>query len=205
MIPEIIGAILQILVFTLIPFSVYVIRNKKTKGFFNYLGLKKSTKKANSLAVLACLIFAVPLIILALTSPDFKEIMFDPNSITGKFRLMGFGINALSLLLIIALFKTSFAEEVLFRGFIAKRLISVLGFQKGNVLQAIIFGIIHAVLFAFITSNIIFLIVIFVIPTVGAYVSAYLNEKIAKGSIIPGWISHGLANILAYSIVGFVI
>jgi uncharacterized membrane protein (DUF485 family) len=82
---------------------------------------------------------------------------------------------------------------------------SVLGYQKGNVLQAAIFGIIHTVLFAFITTNIIFLIVIFVIPSIGAYVSAYLNEKIAHGSIIPGWISHGLANILAYSIVGFVI
>ena len=205
MINEIIGAILQILVLALIPFLVYVIRKKKTKGFFNYLGLKKSTKKANLLAVLACLIFATPLLILTLTSPVFKEIMFDPTSITGKFRMMGFGINSFSILLIIALFKTSFAEEVLFRGFIAKRLISVLGFQKGNVLQAAIFGIIHAVLFALITTNIIFLIVIFVIPSIGAYVSAYLNEKIGNGSIIPGWISHGLANVLAYSIIGFVI
>ena len=101
MINEIIGAILQILVLALIPFLVYVIRKKKTKGFFNYLGLKKSTKKANLLAVLACLIFATPLLILTLTSPVFKEIMFDPTSITGKFRMMGFGINSFSILLII--------------------------------------------------------------------------------------------------------
>jgi len=34
------------------------------------------------------------------------------------------------ILLMIALLKTSFTEEILFRGFIAKRLVSVLGFQK---------------------------------------------------------------------------
>jgi membrane protease YdiL (CAAX protease family) len=104
-----------------------------------------------------------------------------------------------------AIFKTSFSEEILFRGFIAKRLIGYLGYLKGNIIQAIIFGIIHAALFAFITSNIIFLIIIFVVPSIGAYVSVYLNEKMANGSIIPGWISHGLANILSYGIIGFLI
>lgn len=205
MINESIGAILQILVFTMIPFLVYLIKNKSAKGFLEYIGLKKSTKKANYLAVVACLLFATPMLILTLTNADFKELMFDPNSITGKFRQMGFGIESLFILIIIALFKTSFAEEVLFRGFIAKRLISVAGYQKGNVIQAAIFGVIHTALFALVTSNIIFLIAIFIIPSIGAYVSVYLNEKIANGSIIPGWISHGLANILAYSIVGFVI
>jgi len=205
MINEIIGAILQILIFTLIPFSVYLIRNKSAKGFFEYIGLKKSTKKANYLAIFACLLFATPMLILTLTNADFKGIMFEPNSITGKFRQMGFGIESLSILIVIALFKTSFAEEILFRGFIAKRLISVMGYQKGNILQAAIFGVIHTALFALVTSNIIFLIAIFIVPSIGAYVSTYLNEKIGNGSIIPGWISHGLANILAYSVVGFLI
>jgi len=205
MINEIIGAILQILIFTLIPFSVYLIRNKSAKGFFEYIGLKKSTKKANYLAIFACLLFATPMLILTLTNADFKGIMFEPNSITGKFRQMGFGIESLSILIVIALFKTSFAEEVLFRGFIAKRLISVMGYQKGNILQAAIFGVIHTALFTLVTSNIIFLIAIFIVPSIGAYVSTYLNEKIGNGSIIPGWISHGLANILAYSVVGFLI
>lgn len=72
--------------------------------------------------------------------------MFDPNSITGKLRTMEFGTNAIILLLIIGVFKTAFAEEILFRGFIAKRLISVFGFVKGNLFQAIIFGIIPRLL-----------------------------------------------------------
>jgi membrane protease YdiL (CAAX protease family) len=205
MINEIIGTILQILVFALIPFLVYLIKKKTTIGFLDYIGLKKSTRKANYLAILACLLFAGPMLVLTFTSADFKEIMFDPHSMTGKFRQLGFGINSVSILILTAVFKTSFAEELFFRGFVAKRLISSIGYKKGNLLQAFIFGIIHAALFALTTSNAIFLLVIFLIPSIGAYVSVYLNEKLANGSIIPGWISHGLANLLAYSIVGFVI
>jgi membrane protease YdiL (CAAX protease family) len=202
---ETIGAVLQILVFTLIPFLVYLIKNKSAKGFLEYIGLKKSTRKANCLAVLACLLFATPMLILTATNADFKELMFEPTSITGKFRQMGFGIETLSILIVIAVFKTSFAEEILFRGFVAKRLISVMGYQKGNLVQAALFGVIHAALFALVTSNAVFLIVIFLLPSIGAYVSVFLNERIGNGSIIPGWISHGLANILSYGIVGFVI
>jgi membrane protease YdiL (CAAX protease family) len=203
MINETIGAVLQILIFSLIPFLVYLIGHKKAKGFFDYIGLKKSTNKANMLAILACLLFAAPTLILTLSNAEIREIMFDPFSITGKFRAMGLSASSIYLVIILAVFKTSLAEEILFRGFIAKRLISWLGYLKGNILQSFIFGIIHTLLFAMMTSNYFFLILIFIVPSIGSYVSAYLNEKMAGGSIIPGWISHGLANILAYSIVGF--
>lgn len=202
---ELIGAVLQILVFTLIPFLVYLIGKKTTKGFFDYIGLKRSNRRANLLAVAACLLFALPTLLLVFTNAEIREIMFDPASITGKFREMGFSAQAVAILLIIALLKTSFSEEILFRGFIAKRLIALMGFERGNLLHAAIFGAIHTALFALNTSNIFFLLVIFVVPGVGAYVSACLNEKMAGGSIIPGWIAHGLANVLAYAIVGFVI
>ena len=109
------------------------------------------------------------------------------------------------ILLVMALLKTSFAEEILFRGFIAKRLMSWLGYQAGNIVQAFLFGLMHSALFATMTSNIFFLIFITVFPSLGAYVSVYLNEKVANGSIIPGWIAHGLANVVAYSVVGFII
>ena len=153
MIDEAIGIILQILVFTLIPFLVFVTRNRSAKGFLKYIGLKKSTKKANFLAVLASIIFVVPILILLQLNADFKEIMTDPGSITKKFRIMGFGMQSVIILMMLALLKTSFTEEILFRGFIAKRLISVLGFQKGNLLQAAIFAAIHSVLYHYYYQN----------------------------------------------------
>ena len=205
MINETIETILQILIFTLIPFLVYLIKKKTVKGFLDYIGLKKSNAKANYLAIFASLILLAPMLLLTITSDSFAEIMFDPNSITGKLRTMDFGANSIIILLIIAIFKTSFAEEILFRGFIAKRVISSLGFIKGNIVQAIIFGILHTALFAAITNNFIFLSVIFIFPTIAAYVFGYLNEKKGNGSITPSWIAHGLSNTITYLFVGFII
>ena len=205
MVSEIVETILQIFIFSLIPFLVFVIKKRTVKGFLGYIGLKKSNSKANGLAILASLILLTPMLLLTLTSDSFQEIMFDPNSITGKLRAMEFGANSIIILLIIAIFKTSFAEEILFRGFIAKRLISIFGFKKGNIFQAIIFGILHTALFAIITTNFIFLSLIFIFPTIAAYLFGYLNEKKANGSIIPSWIAHGLANVITYIVVGFVI
>lgn len=200
---ELINTALQIFIFTLIPFIFYFIKRKTPKGFFNYIGITKSNKRANNLALVACLLLAGPLLIMTMISQEFKEIMLTPDSITRKFRDIGFSVNSLSLLLIIAILKTSFAEEVFFRGFIAKILIKKIGFRIGNVTQALIFGIMHLVLFITLTSNLFFLIVIFITPTLGAYVSVILNENYAGGSIIPGWISHATANILSYSVIGF--
>ena len=205
MVNEIIETILQIFIFSLIPFLVFVIKKRTVKGFFDYIGFKKSNSKANSLAILASLILLAPMLLLTLTSDSFQEIMFDPNSITGKLRAMDFGPNSIFILLIIAIFKTSFAEEILFRGFIAKRLISSLGFIKGNIIQAVIFGILHTVLFAMITTNFVFLSLIFIFPTVAAYVFGYLNEEKGNGSIIPSWIAHSVANVITYIVVGFII
>jgi len=205
MLNELIGAILQVAAFSFIPFVVHLFRMRSAKGFPGYIGLVRSNARANILAVFASLLFAAPILLLTLTSGPFREIMFDPASVTGKFRSLGFSTEAVLLLLILALMKTSLSEEIFFRGFLAKRLIAAMGFRKGNTIQAAIFGLVHTLLFAFITTNVVFLLIIFFVPALGAYFSAYLNEEVAGGSIIPGWIAHALANVLAYSIVGFLL
>ncbi|MEP1140478.1 MAG: CPBP family intramembrane glutamic endopeptidase [Balneola sp.] len=205
MISELISTILQLFVFTLIPFLAYIISKRKAKGVFEYIGLKKSNRKANMWAVITSLIFFIPPLLLVIFNNSFFEIMNNSESMTGKFREMGFGAEALFLIIIIAVFKTSLAEEILFRGFVAKRLIAITSYKTGNILQTLIFGAIHTALFLTISSNVFFLAFIFVFPALGAYVSVYINEKLADGSIIPGWISHGLANVLSYSIIGFLV
>jgi membrane protease YdiL (CAAX protease family) len=202
---ELIDAIFQLLVFTLIPFLVYVIKNRKTKDFFEYVGLKKSKSKANMWAVITSLIFFIPPLLLVIFNDSFYEIMSSPESTTGKFREMDFGAVAVSLIVIKAVFTTSLSEEILFRGFIAKRLIAVTSYKTGNIVQAIIFGLIHVALFSTISSYVFLLGFIFGFTALGAYVSVYINEKLADGSIFPGWISHGLGNVLSYSIIGFLI
>ncbi len=202
---EFIGAVLQIIGFSLIPFLVYVIGKKKVKGFFQYIGLKKSNRKANLLALLIALLLGGPIILLSIFNPDFKAILTHPESVSGNIRELGFSASAILIVLITAVFKTGLSEEIFFRGFVAKRLIAWLGFQAGNILQAVIFGAIHTLLFLTISKNPLFLTVIFLFPALGAYFKVYLNEKVADGSIVPGWIAHGVGNVLAYSVIGFLI
>ena len=116
---------------------------------------------------------------------------------------MGLSVETILTIIVVALFKTALAEEILFRGFIAKRLIRFTNFQIGNIIQAILFGIVHAALFGIISRNILFLTLIFLVPAIGAYLSVVLNEKVAGGSILPGWIAHGMGNLIAYTVVGF--
>ena len=206
MINEIISAVLQILVFTLIPFVVFLITHRTATGFFDYIGLKATTRKAVLLAVATSMIFLAGGITLAFLSSEIREVLINPPSVTGKIRQMGLTPVSVLTLIIIAWFKTSLAEEILFRGFIAKRSVNWLGFQLGNVLQALIFAVIHAALFwALSISGVSFLIFIFFLSGIAGYIIEYINEKYGAGSIIPGWISHALGNTISYFVIAFLI
>jgi len=119
---------------------------------------------------------------------------------------MGFNATTVATLLLIALFKTSFSEEILFRGFIAKQLINTLGFTTGNIFQAVIFGSLHLALFWLLTQPSFFpLTFIFVFSSFAGWSIGYIKEKFANGSIVPGWFAHGLGNTLSYFIIAFII
>ena len=202
---EIFSTILQILLFTLIPFLVYLISKRSVKEFFIYIGFKPTTHKAYSLGFLLSLLLALPILALTLVNPEYKAIMIDPGSISGAIRNTGFSGEAIATILIVAIFKTSLAEEILFRGFIAKRLINITNFQIGNIIQAVLFGILHVFIFVSISKSILLLTLIFLFPAAFAYFIVYLNEKVGDGSIIPGWIAHGSANFISYNVVAFLI
>lgn len=205
MIETLLHAIKQVLAFAAIPFLVYLIREKKVAGFMDYIGLKRSASKANLYALLLMLVLASTMFIAIMIDKEVIEVLHDPKSVTGNLRRMGFGTESVFTLVVIASLKTSLSEEIFFRGFVAKRLIAVTNYRTGNIIQAVIFGGIHTLLFFAITQNILFLTIIFIIPTIGAYVKVHLNEKLANGSIIPGWIAHASANLLAYSLIAFVL
>jgi len=203
---EFISTILQLMVFTLIPFLFFLFRKDKSVTFSKYIGLYKPTGKSIIYVIGASLLFVIAGIGLTFIDENIKQAVLSPNSVTGKLRLMGLNGTSFSILLIIALIKTSLAEEILFRGLIAKQLINKLGFSIGNILQATIFGVIHLLLFWALTkTTIIPLTFIFVFSSFAGWTIGYIKEKYANGSIIPGWFAHGLGNTLSYFIIAFVI
>jgi len=203
MISEIIQSFIQILVFSFIPFIVFLFRNKTSKYFLKSIGIKNPTLRSVKLAVLFSLIFALPILLIAANNSSFLKIMHNPESITGKIRQMGLSLESIISLFTIALFQTAAAEEIFFRGFLAKGLINKFGHKIGNVIQAVIFGILHLAMFLIITNNIYFLFYAFVVPAIIAYIIVEVNERIGNGSILPGIIMHGISNVLSYSIIGF--
>nr|GFB63490.1 hypothetical protein [Tanacetum cinerariifolium] len=202
---ELISTLVQLAVFALLPLLVFVAQRRTTKGFGRYLGLYRAPARANALALLASLVLAGFTLGATLASPAIKSVMLDPHSITGQLHLLGVGPTSVALLLLTALGKTALAEEILFRGFVAKRLIAAWGFEVGNLAQAVLFGALHLGLFWTLTNSPLVLGFVFCGPAIGAAVAGYLNERLAGGSIVPGWISHGVANLVSYAVVGLLL
>lgn len=206
MINEVISAALQVILFSLIPFLVYLIQRKSAKGFFKYIGLYPPTRESVCHSLLASLIFVLGGVVVILLNADVREIMITPPSVTGKLRVLGLGVESVLVLLVIAGIKTSLSEEILFRGFIAKRFVKNFGLQWGNFLQALVFALIHGVLFWLLTkAGIAFVIFIVLFSGSAGYVIGVINERKGNGSIVPGWIAHGLGNALSYFIIAFLI
>ncbi|SDP86250.1 CAAX protease self-immunity [Mucilaginibacter sp. OK268] len=202
---SLIGAIVQLLVFAFLPFLVYLLINKTVKGFFGYTGIHKTTYPAITLAVLSGFILGSIGIAVMYASPVIRQIAAGKGTVPEQIRLLTSRANRILLILIVAFIKTALAEEIFFRGFIAKRLITWLGYKTGNIIQAFIFGAMHVLLFLSIPGMTpAFLSFAFLLPGTSGYLACYLNEKKGKGSIYPGWIIHGIGNLISYIFLVFI-
>lgn len=203
---EIISTTIQVALFTLIPFVFFLFRKDKNITFLNYIGLFTPTKKSVSYVLLASTFFLVGGLGIVFLDESIRQAVLSPPSVTGIIRTMGFNGTSIIFLLIVAIFKTALAEEILFRGFLAKQLSIRFGFRTGNIIQATIFGVIHLLLFWTLTeTTIIFLLFSFLFSFIAGWTIGYIKEKYANGSIIPGWIAHAMGNTLSYIIIAFVI
>lgn len=203
---EIISTIVQLIAFSLIPFLVYFFRKDKKQSFFQYIGLYRPKIKSVKLAFLTSILILISGVALTFFNEGIKQAVLNPPSITGELRFSGLSITTIFILLIVAILKTSLAEEILFRGFITKRAIKIFGLKIGNIIQATIFGLIHVLLFWSLTeTSFVFLILLFGFTFSAGWAIGLVNEKYGNGSIIPGWIAHGLGNTLAYLILAFLL
>lgn len=103
----------------------------------------------------------------------------------------------------ISFLQQALAEEILFRGFIAKHLIHKPGRGKGNFLQAIIFGMMHVLFAVSDTREFPAYLLIAVLTAIGGWLLGYLDVKIYNGSIWPSIFLHGIGNFLMLMSVAF--
>ena len=194
----VISTIVQFILVSILPFIWWLITARKIQGFFPYLGFEKPKVKNKIKSSVYCICTIIFFGCFSFTI--IPMLIGDVEIATSQFQNLG--IQGIIPALIYAFFQTGLSEELLFRGFLGKRFISKFGFATGNVMQAILFGLMHGVMFFSLLGV---AKVIFVIVLTGAigWILGYINEKEANGSIALSWVIHGLANTIAASVALF--
>ncbi|WP_461614973.1 CPBP family intramembrane glutamic endopeptidase [Clostridium sp. Marseille-QA1073] len=187
-----ISAIIQVILFLILPFIWWLTRDKKQSNFLKYLGIKKPIVK-NKRNYMITFLFTI--FVLSFSAFIIVPLFIDSsNMATSKFE--GKGISALFLALIYAFLQTGLSEELFFRGFLTKRFVKRFGFKIGNSIQALLFGLMHGIMFREL-SGILGALIVTLITAMAGWLMGVINEKQSEGSIISSWLLHGCANTLA--------
>lgn len=188
-----INVLINIALFSIIPFLWYVLSKKGARGFFRYLGIYIP----HNLDVVGSIKIILPIYLITLTMNILVIATGNSQRSTGGveqnvwwFFLIGLFLYGL---------KTGIAEEIFFRGFIAKRSYPQFGFFKGNLVQASIFALPHVVIHG--PASPLDIAVRIVNAFMLGYAFGYIVEKKSSGSILPVMTAHTIINILNSSIL----
>ncbi|MNJ59249.1 CAAX amino terminal protease self- immunity [compost metagenome] len=121
--------------------------------------------------------------------------LIDPKELASA-QFYGFGHAGLLAVFIYSFIQTSLSEEIFFRGFLHTVIAAKWGFNVGNTVQAVLFGGLHGVMLFSQTGFLPAIIVVLLTGGIGFSIGM-MNEKLAGGSIVPGWILHGVTNVIS--------
>ncbi|MFJ5565045.1 CPBP family intramembrane glutamic endopeptidase [Lysinibacillus xylanilyticus] len=189
---SVINAVFQVILLSVIPFIWWFFSARKEQSFLTWLGLQKPVIENKGNYFLWCL-FIIILLFVPLTTISY---FYLDSSTLATNRFTGLGFSALIPALFHSIVQTGLSEELLFRGFLMKRFMHKFGFQMGNIMQSLLFGILHGLLmFSFIPFGVVVLVVI-ATAFVG-YLMGWINERRSNGSILTSWAIHSIVNLIA--------
>ena len=197
LISKLASSVLEMILFSLVPFIWWLVTARKKEGFFKWIGLRRVDRDKLKPAVI-CTLVAIPVIVALGTAPLFM--VRDVEMATSEFS--GLGAKGIPAALVYAVLNTSLPEEILFRGFLLKRMQTKLGFTAANIIQSVVFGLIHGVML-FAATGPIKAVMIILFTAVTAFIMGRVNEKKAGGSILPSWCIHAASNIVSAFIALF--
>lgn len=190
---ELLGAVFQLLIFSLIPFIWWLITARKKDSFFKWIGLKKIVHEKKVVNTLLITVLAVAVYIL-LTVFCIKSISDEITTAGSQFA--GKGFIAIPAALAYGYIRTGLAEEIVFRGFLLKRIKNRFGFQTGNLIQAVLFGLMHGIPFGLVTQDVVITVLLTILPGAFGWYQGWLNEKRCGESIVSSWLLHGTMNFI---------
>lgn len=199
--------IVNLIVFSLLPIIWWFFRHRKEEGFFRWIGFFKPQLKSKWWVLL---VFAI--LYYFFYNFDFTQFVssatleyIESSTAVSANVFAGMGATAILPAFIENFIANGVAEEILYRGFLCKRLISKIGLVKGVILQAVLFGLMHNMLYilAGLDVGLWYHTLTFIFTGTGALLLGWLNEKIFNGSIIPSILLHGAGNFIASMLVAF--
>ncbi len=199
--------IVNLIVFSLIPVVWWFFRHRKEEGFFKWIGFYRPELKSKwwVLFVFAILYyFFYNFDFTQFVDPKTLEYIENSSSVSAN-AFAGIGAAVILPALIENFIANGVAEEILYRGFLCKRLCKKIGVVKGIILQAALFGLMHNILYllAGLDVGLWYHTLTFIFTGTGALLLGWLNEKIFNGSIIPSILLHGAGNFIVSMLVAF--
>lgn len=193
LINELIGAFIQLILMSLIPFVIWLITSRRKVRFTQWIGLIRPTcEHAVRITVISIMVYVTYTFATALAIHSL------PSGITtAGSQFSGYGISAIPVALIYGFIRTGLSEEIFFRGFLLKRIQSRWGFNVGNLIQALLFGVMHGIPFGIVTKSIPTTFLLTILPGAIGWFQGWLNERKCNGSIVPSWLLHGTINFIS--------
>lgn len=197
----------NLIVFSAVPFLWWFFRHRREDGFFHWLGFVRPRLSAPWWALalfLALYAFFYNFDFTSLVPAATLEAVEGSSAVAAN-AYAGLGAAAILPALLENFIGNGVAEEILYRGFLCKRLCARLGLTPGIVLQAVLFGLMHNVLFllAGLPVGLWYHALTFLFTGMGALLLGLLNERLCGGSILPGILLHGAGNFLSTMLVAF--
>lgn len=188
---QLLNAIIQVLLFSLVPLLWWLVTARKKVAFFDWLGLRWP-KNVNTRTLWGSIVLVM--VVCFVIGEVAVWARGDVDAAESAYQ--GMGLGALPTVLVYAFLQTGLSEEILFRGFLLKRLMAKWGFVVANIVQALIFGALNLTM---VWGQVGFLagMVIVIYPMIPAVLMSILNEKKADGSILPSWLVHGTINTVS--------
>ena len=190
-IQKIISSIVQIIIFTVIPLIWWFVTARKEQNFLQWIGFRRIEKEnRKQTAVWTAAVTGAFFLV------GFLTLLFLRGTETAASDFAGMGLSALPAILVYAVIQTALSEEIVFRGFLLKRIAKKFGDNAGITIQAVLFGLMHGIMFFSSVGAAKALLITALTGGIGWFMG-YINEKKANGSIIPGWCIHACANIFS--------
>lgn len=185
------NTVVQWLIFLFLPVIIFLVFFRNKTNFLTFLGLKMP-EKVNVNLLVKTLIISFIFIIMGAFWPEKYNIGIDNIELL-MFKQTGISIQLFLTIIIQSIIRTSFLEEIVFRGFLINSLRHKFSFNIANHIQAFIFTAIH------ILAMLNFSILDIVLGIISIYLLSIYFGKLMKESnysIFYSSVFHGVLNIL---------